>query len=174
MQDCTDLILVTPSILVHWQSRLLSMGMSMWRRVPPHVTTPVTHLLGRNIRLSAVCRTASSNGMHSHPFFFLPVCGSQLDNGAMTISLGTCNMVCAGNSSEYCGGSNALNVSPLCAGGVNLSHTSHQVYNYTGTSLPTPPPGGGGGGGGGGGSGAPVYPVTSGLPSPWEYAACYV
>ncbi|KAH9927682.1 copper radical oxidase [Fomitopsis serialis] len=83
-------------------------------------------------------------------------CGLEFDNGATPISLGTCDMVCAGNSSEYCGGPNALN-----------------VYNYTGTSLPTPPSNPGGGGGGGGSS-SPVYPVTSGLPSPWQYAACYV
>ena len=68
-------------------------------------------------------------------------------------------MTCAGNSSEFCGGPNRLN-----------------VYNYTGTDLPpiTNPGGGGGGGGGGGNNGAPVFPVTSGLPAPWTYSSCYV
>ena len=74
-------------------------------------------------------------------------------------------MPCIGNSSEFCGGPNRLN-----------------LYNYTGTDLP-----------GGGGAGTPtptqaptqapapaptgtgtVSPVTSGLPTPWTYAACYV
>jgi hypothetical protein len=70
-----------------------------------------------------------------------------------------CNMACVGNSSEICGGPNRL-----------------AVYNFTGT-LPTTPPGGGGGdggGGGGGGGGGNVSPVTTGLPAPWKYAACYV
>ena len=43
------------------------------------------------------------------------------------------------------------------------------MYNYTGNNLPpisTP--------GGGGGTGAPVFPVTSGLPSTWQYVGCYV
>ncbi|KZT03065.1 copper radical oxidase [Laetiporus sulphureus 93-53] len=82
-------------------------------------------------------------------------CGLDFDNGAVPIALDSCNMVCAGNSSEHCGGSDALN-----------------VYNYTGT--PPPPPTSGGGGGGGGGGTSSVYPVSSDLPSPWEYAACYV
>ncbi|KAK1231928.1 hypothetical protein PQX77_004947 [Marasmius sp. AFHP31] len=64
-----------------------------------------------------------------------------------------CNMPCAGNTSQFCGGPNRLN-----------------VYNYTGTDLP--PVAGGGGGGVGGGNA--VAPVTSGLPSPWKYTACYV
>ncbi|EEB99634.1 hypothetical protein MPER_00650, partial [Moniliophthora perniciosa FA553] len=43
------------------------------------------------------------------------------------------------------------------------------LYNYTGTDLPpiTAP-------GGGGGGGSPVFPVKSGLPGTWKYAACYV
>ncbi|KAL6310273.1 copper radical oxidase [Sparassis latifolia] len=82
-------------------------------------------------------------------------CGANLGNGGAPISLSSCDMPCAGNSSEYCGGPDALN-----------------MYNYTGTvPPPTSPPGGGGGGGG---SSSPVYPVTSGLLYPWAYAACYV
>ena len=60
-------------------------------------------------------------------------------------------MTCAGNSSEYCGGPNRLN-----------------LYNYTAPLGTTS-----GGGGGGGGSGGPS-PVTTGLPGTWTYAACYV
>jgi hypothetical protein len=71
-------------------------------------------------------------------------------------------MACAGNSAELCGGPNRLN-----------------VYNYTGTDLPTSGGGSTGGGGGGtgtgggstgGGSGGPTTGngiVTSGLPSGW-------
>lgn len=61
-------------------------------------------------------------------------------------------MTCAGNSSEYCGGPDRLD-----------------LYNYTaGTTS-----GGGGTTGGGGGTGGPS-PVTTGLPGTWTYGACYV
>uniref|UniRef100_A0A8H7XRB3 WSC domain-containing protein n=1 Tax=Psilocybe cubensis TaxID=181762 RepID=A0A8H7XRB3_PSICU len=68
-------------------------------------------------------------------------------------------MVCQGNSSEFCGGPNRLN-----------------VYNYTGTDLPVVSGGGGGaaGGGGGGGTALGVFPVLSGLPTGWSYNACWV
>jgi len=62
-------------------------------------------------------------------------------------------MLCAGNSSEFCGGPNRLN-----------------MYNYTGTDLPTT----GGGGGGGAGGTTTVFPVLSGLPTNWAYNACWV
>ncbi|KAJ3826706.1 hypothetical protein F5880DRAFT_1628591 [Lentinula raphanica] len=80
-------------------------------------------------------------------------CDSAINNGGAPTPITDCNMVCSGNSSEFCGGPNRLN-----------------MYNYTGDNLPpisTP-------GGGGGGGGAPVFPVTSGLPTPWKYVACYV
>ncbi|KAK7696501.1 hypothetical protein QCA50_001159 [Cerrena zonata] len=82
-------------------------------------------------------------------------CDTDFRNGGASTPLADCNMPCAGNSSEFCGGPNRLN-----------------VYNFTGTLPhgPTPPAGGGGGGGGGG---TPVFPATD-LPAPWEYAACYV
>lgn len=59
-------------------------------------------------------------------------------------------MPCTGDSSEFCGSGNRLN-----------------VYNYTGTDLPIP-------GGGGGGSPGTVAPVLSGLPTGWAYNACWV
>ncbi|TFK51378.1 copper radical oxidase [Heliocybe sulcata] len=64
-----------------------------------------------------------------------------------------CDMTCAGNSSEYCGGPNRLN-----------------LYNYTGMPPPPPstPPAGGGN------TGSSVEPVTSGLPMPWNYSGCWV
>ncbi|KAH9946755.1 hypothetical protein B0H21DRAFT_388973 [Amylocystis lapponica] len=84
-------------------------------------------------------------------------CGTAFENGGAPISLSSCNMACQGNSSEFCGGPNALD-----------------VYNYTGI-VPTAPPGGGGGGGGGTGTGSGlVFPVTSGLPAPWTYGGCWV
>ncbi|KAJ3775846.1 hypothetical protein FB446DRAFT_723514 [Lentinula raphanica] len=76
-----------------------------------------------------------------------------LNRNAFGRSLTKYFQVCSGNASEFCGGPNRLN-----------------MYNYTGDNLPpisTP-------GGGGGGEGAPVFPVTSGLPTPWKYVACYV
>ena len=85
---------------------------------------------------------------------FCIVCDTKFENYGAPIPASGCNMACTGNSSEFCGGPDALN-----------------VYNYTGTNLPPigtpppppPPPGGGG-----------VVPVTQGLPTPWKYAACYV
>ncbi|PIL32445.1 hypothetical protein GSI_05147 [Ganoderma sinense ZZ0214-1] len=81
-------------------------------------------------------------------------CSTAIANGGAPIAASLCNMACAGNSTELCGGPNALN-----------------VYNFTGTITGTPgvPPGGGPGTG-------PVLvnPVTSGLPNNFTYAACYV
>lgn len=37
-------------------------------------------------------------------------CGLEFDNGGAPIAISDCNMACAGNSSEFCGGPNALNV----------------------------------------------------------------
>lgn len=37
------------------------------------------------------------------------VCGNTISNGATPAASG-CNMVCAGDSSEYCGGGDRLNV----------------------------------------------------------------
>ena len=70
-------------------------------------------------------------------------------------------MVCQGNSLEFCGAGDRLN-----------------LYQYTGTDLPTtptdpPPPVGGGGGGGG--VPTTVFPVLSSeLPTGWAYNACWV
>jgi hypothetical protein len=72
-------------------------------------------------------------------------CGLAFSGGGAPSPLTDCNMACAGNTSQICGGPNRLS-----------------VYNYTGT-LPTTPPGGDG-----------VLPVTTGLPAPWSYSACYV
>ncbi|THG96101.1 hypothetical protein EW026_g5677 [Hermanssonia centrifuga] len=79
-------------------------------------------------------------------------CGLGFSNDGGPANLTDCNMPCSGNSSEFCGGPNRLN-----------------VYNFTGTLPHGPAPVGGGGGGG-----TPVFPVVSGLPKPWKYAGCYV
>lgn len=78
-------------------------------------------------------------------------CGNTLGEGVPEPAA-DCNMLCAGNSSEFCGGPNRLN-----------------VYNYTGTDLPPQQPVGGGDPGG-----KPVFPVTSGLPGNWTYDACWM
>ncbi|KAI0086860.1 copper radical oxidase [Irpex rosettiformis] len=83
-------------------------------------------------------------------------CGLGFSNGGAPTALADCNMPCAGNSSEFCGGPNRLN-----------------VYNFTGT-LPHGPEPPAGGGGGGGNTGAPVFPVLTGLPSGFSYVGCYV
>lgn len=41
------------------------------------------------------------------------VCGLEFDNGGVPIPLSDCTMPCAGNSSEFCGGPNALDVSAV-------------------------------------------------------------
>jgi hypothetical protein len=91
-------------------------------------------------------------------FLNLIDCDSVLNAAATKADDADCNMACNGNSSEFCGGPNRLN-----------------LYNYTGTDLPTNPgDGGGGGGGDGGGTGTPVFPVLTGLPTGWAYNACWV
>ncbi|OBZ73298.1 putative fungistatic metabolite [Grifola frondosa] len=81
-------------------------------------------------------------------------CDTVFENGGAPTPLTDCNMPCAGNGSEFCGGANRLN-----------------VYNFTGTLShgPEPPAGGGGGN-----PTNPVAPVTSGLPAGWTYNACWV
>jgi len=80
-------------------------------------------------------------------------CGTTLNAAAVQANDTDCSMTCNGNSSETCGGPNRLN-----------------VYNYTGTDLPT------NNGGGNAGDGGPVtvFPVLSGLPTGWAYNACWM
>ncbi|KAJ7720041.1 hypothetical protein B0H16DRAFT_1793954 [Mycena metata] len=80
-------------------------------------------------------------------------CGTTIGAGAASTPVTDCNMLCAGNSQELCGGPNRLS-----------------MYNYTGPGRPTGPVGGGGGGGGGP---TTVFPVTN-LPKPWTYVGCFV
>ncbi|KAJ6552838.1 galactose oxidase [Mycena capillaripes] len=79
-------------------------------------------------------------------------CGKAIVNGGVVEAVSSCNMLCQGNSSEFCGGPNRLT-----------------VYNYTGDDLPPPPVGGGGGGAAGG-----VNAIATDLPSPWSYVGCFV
>ncbi|KAG6836636.1 hypothetical protein H0H93_005663 [Arthromyces matolae] len=83
-------------------------------------------------------------------------CGNTIANGGVAAAAADCSMLCLGNSEEFCGGPNRLN-----------------VYNYTGTNLPPQNPGNGGNNGGNGGP-TTVFPVTSGLPGNFSYAGCYV
>ncbi|KAJ7578021.1 WSC domain-containing protein [Mycena floridula] len=83
-------------------------------------------------------------------------CGAEVENGGALATITDCNIACVGNSSEFCGGPNRLN-----------------LYNFTGTDLPVIGGGGGEGGGTGGGP-TPNGPVLTGLPEPWAYSACYV
>lgn len=82
------------------------------------------------------------------------VCGSEIANGGGPADATDCDMTCAGDVTEFCGGPNRLN-----------------VYNYTGTGLPSQ---GGGGGGDGGGGPTTVFPVLSDLPTGWAYNACWM
>ncbi|KAF7361015.1 hypothetical protein MSAN_01131700 [Mycena sanguinolenta] len=80
-------------------------------------------------------------------------CGSTIANGGEMEPISDCDMPCAGNSSEFCGGPNRLS-----------------LYNYTGDDLPPPPVTGGGGGGAQGGATG----IATDLPSPWAYVGCFV
>ncbi|KAF8346390.1 glyoxal oxidase N-terminus-domain-containing protein [Amanita rubescens] len=71
-------------------------------------------------------------------------CGNAIVNGGAPATASDCNMVCAGNSSEFCGGPNRLN-----------------VYNNTGAVTANGGPGG-------------IGPVLTGLPGTWSYNACWV
>ncbi|KDR73047.1 hypothetical protein GALMADRAFT_142740 [Galerina marginata CBS 339.88] len=108
------------------------------------------------------CTTACFNagfGIAGAEFANQCFCASAIGNGGGPAAATDCNMVCQGNSSEFCGGPNRLN-----------------AYKYTGTDLPPITGGGGGGGGGGNGGGTTigVFPVLSGLPAGWSYNACWV
>ncbi|KAJ7659257.1 copper radical oxidase [Mycena polygramma] len=85
-------------------------------------------------------------------------CGTSISTGAAQTAATDCNMLCAGNSQELCGGPNRLS-----------------MFNYTGADRGglVGPVGGGGGGGGGGAGPTTVFPVTD-LPKPWTYVGCYV
>lgn len=78
-------------------------------------------------------------------------CGTAIVNGGAREPISDCNMACAGNVSEFCGGPNRLT-----------------VYNYTGTDLPPPPAGGGGVVAGG------ITAIATDLPKPWAYVGCFV
>ena len=75
-------------------------------------------------------------------------CSTSIGGSGALASASDCNMLCSGNSSEYCGGPDRLN-----------------LYNYTGTppTVPPPPPPGT----------TAVYPVT-GLPGNWTYDGCWM
>ncbi|KAJ6479649.1 copper radical oxidase-like protein [Mycena sanguinolenta] len=81
-------------------------------------------------------------------------CGPAIVNGGEMEPISDCDMPCAGNSSEFCGGPNRLS-----------------LYNYTGDDLPPPPVTGGGGGGAQGGA---ATGIATDLPSPWAYVGCFV
>lgn len=75
-------------------------------------------------------------------------CGMTLDNGSEPTPASSCDMTCAGNSSEYCGGPDHLN-----------------LYNYTGTLTTTDNTGSGTGTG---------LLLTASLSGGWTYGGCYV
>lgn len=75
-------------------------------------------------------------------------CGMTLDNGSEPTPASSCDMTCAGNSSEYCGGPDHLN-----------------LYNYTGTLTTTD--------NAGSGTGTELL-LTASLSGGWTYGGCYV
>ncbi|KAG6815651.1 hypothetical protein H0H87_012650, partial [Tephrocybe sp. NHM501043] len=102
------------------------------------------------------CTTACFNAgypLSGSEFSVECYCGNTVANGGVPAPAADCSMVCAGNTQEFCGGPNRLN-----------------VYNYTGTDLPPQTPSGGGDDG----DGMPVSPVTEVLPGNFTYAGCWV
>lgn len=100
------------------------------------------------------CTTACFNagyGLAGAEYSTQCFCGSEIVNGGGPADATDCDMTCAGNSSEFCGGPNRLN-----------------VYNFTGTGLPPQ------GGGGDEVVLATVFPVIGGLPTGWAYNACWI
>ncbi|KAF8623873.1 hypothetical protein AX17_007275 [Amanita inopinata Kibby_2008] len=76
-------------------------------------------------------------------------CGTAIGGTGAPASASDCNMVCSGNSSEFCGGSYRLN-----------------LYNYTTTATTTTTAATT--------TATGVAPVRSGLPTSWAYNACWV
>ena len=80
-------------------------------------------------------------------------CGNAISNGGVpaTNGLSECNMLCNGNSSEYCGAGNRLDLYKLTAA---PSQTSSGGGSPSSTSSSTS--------------------SATGLPSGWKYDGCYV
>ncbi|KAI1841627.1 hypothetical protein JX266_012180 [Neoarthrinium moseri] len=77
-------------------------------------------------------------------------CGQVYSNGGAQVQKG-CNMVCNGNSTQICGGSNRLSVWSRIGSGSNPTST------ISTTAVPSPT-----------GSGSPAA-----IPAPWSYKGCY-
>ena len=84
-------------------------------------------------------------------------CGSVLNSGSVIApggsspALNGCSMTCAGNSSEYCGGGNRLNVYHT-----NSTAATSTSASATSTAVPTP-----------------TGPITVGNFTGWAYLGCY-
>jgi hypothetical protein len=74
-------------------------------------------------------------------------CGTSIEAGGAPASASDCGMLCSGNSSEYCGGPNRLN-----------------LYNYTGTPPTTTTTS----------SGTGTVSLVTGLPGNWTYNGCWM
>ena len=119
----------------------------------------------------ALCTTACKNSGYTYAgveYAGECYCGNAIANGGPAPDgFSGCNMLCNGNSSEYCGGPNRLDMYKLGAA----------AASSTATSAPTVPPGN------------PVPPASTttatgtvatgkgsatGLPTGWSYQGCYV
>ena len=150
---CVDpQILATRLQVVRWEYLWESKAACLYNLAAVLASMPDTIWLAWNLLMNAVsCLRIFPMGASSNP---ATDCDAQFENFGAPVTDGGCTMPCAGNSSEFCGGPNRLN-----------------VYNFTGIiTTPLPPPGGGGGGSGG----TPHVTVTGGLPPHWNYSGCYV
>ncbi|MCJ1314408.1 hypothetical protein MMC25_008090 [Agyrium rufum] len=130
------------------------------------LTTPMAVTGGGSAMTVALCTSACSNGKYSYAGLEYAgecYCGNAFSNGGGPApdGLSGCNMLCNGNSSEYCGGPNRLDTyattgtkvtsSSAQSSGSAASTTSSAVVSTTTTpSAPT------------------------GLPTGWSYQGCYV
>ena len=70
-------------------------------------------MLVSNMRRNAVStrfRRDSPHPVFNNPTFCISVCGDNIENDSADVTLSECNMLCTGNSSEYCGAGNLLNM----------------------------------------------------------------
>jgi len=97
-------------------------------------------------------------------------CGNSFADGTTLDVNNDCNMACAGDNTEYCGGAGAMNVYEVAGG---ASYTLPTTYTYTATATATATAGGVGSG-----SGAAASSTAVATPVPaaggFNYVSCAV
>ncbi|KAI6128107.1 copper radical oxidase-like protein [Pisolithus croceorrhizus] len=131
-------------------------GVGNWRSLGCYNDSTITRALANGMRVTGQvtvesCTTACQDGGYQYAgveYANECYCGMTLDNGSGPTPASSCDMTCAGNASEYCGGPDHLN-----------------LYNYTGTPATTDNTGGGT---------STEFFITPSLSGGWTYGGCYV